>query len=111
MHRSRQPTLHAAKSPPAVLVAREIFQAPLSSELVLLDGAIVAGHYRRSSIGEEIGGRGLVPARTMRATAAECLLCVTSQAMRKHLRDPGVGAGVAPEFMAKRDSELVGIRG
>ena len=27
-----------------------------------------------SSIGEEIGGRGLVPARTMRATVAECLL-------------------------------------
>ena len=36
------------------------------------------------SIGEEIGGRGLVPARTMSATAAECLLRVTSQAIRKH---------------------------
>ena len=47
----------------------------------------------------------------MRATAAECLLPVTSQAIRKHLRDRGVGAGVAPEFMAKRNSELVGIRG
>ena len=66
---------------------------------------------RSSSIGEEIAGRGLVPARTMRATVAECLLRVTSQAIRKHLRDRGVGAGVAPEFMAKRDSELVGIRG
>ena len=62
------------------------------------------------SIGEEIGGLGLVPARTMRATAAECLLPVTSQAIRKHLRDHGVGAGVAPEFMTKRNSELVGIR-
>ncbi|MGP0038236.1 MAG: hypothetical protein ACLP4R_27270 [Solirubrobacteraceae bacterium] len=47
----------------------------------------------------------------MRATAAECLLPVTSQAIRKHLRDRGVGAGVAPEFMAERNSELVGIRG
>ena len=47
----------------------------------------------------------------MRATVAECLLRVTSQAIRKHLRDRGVGAGVAPEFMAKRDSKLVGIRG
>ncbi len=64
-----------------------------------------------SSIGEEIGGCGLVPARTMRATAAECLLRVTSEAIRKHLRDRGVGAGIAPEFMAKRNSELVGIRG
>lgn len=51
-----------------------------------------------SSIGEEIGGLGLVPARTMRATAAECLLLVTSQAIRKHLGDHGVGAGVAPDF-------------
>ena len=65
----------------------------------------------KSSIGEEIGGLGLVPARTMRATAAECLLPVTSQAIRKHLRDRGVGASVAPEFIAKRNSELVGIRG
>jgi hypothetical protein len=42
--------------------------------------------------GEEIGGLGLVPAGTMRATAAECLLPVASQAIRKHLRDRGVGA-------------------
>jgi hypothetical protein len=54
---------------------------------------------------------GLVPARTIRARAAECLLPVTNQAIRKHLRDRGVGAGVAAEFMAKRNSELVGIRG
>jgi hypothetical protein len=47
----------------------------------------------------------------MKATAAECLLPVTSQAIRKHFRDRGAGAGVAPEFMAKRNSELVGIRG
>jgi len=47
----------------------------------------------------------------MRATAAECLLPVTGQAIRKHLRDRGVGAGVAPEFMANRNSELVDIRG
>ena len=52
----------------------------------------------------------LVPARTMRATAAECLLPVTSHAIRKHLRDRGVCTGVAPEFIAKRYSELVGIR-
>ena len=45
----------------------------------------------------------------MRATAAECLLPVMSQAIRKHLRDRGVGAGVAPEFMAKRNSELIEI--
>jgi hypothetical protein len=49
--------------------------------------------------------------RTMRATAAECLLSFLSQAIRKRLRDRGVGAGVAPEFMTKRNSEPVGIRG
>jgi hypothetical protein len=37
------------------------------------------------------------------------LLPVTRQAIRKHLRDRGVGAGVAPEFMAKRNSELIDI--
>jgi hypothetical protein len=62
-----------------------------------------------SSIGEESGGLGLVPAPTMRATAAECLLPVGSQALRKHRRDRGVGVGVAPDFMTKRNSELVGI--
>jgi hypothetical protein len=63
-----------------------------------------------SSIGEEMGVLGLVPARTMRATAAECLLPVTSQAIRRHRRDRGVGAGVAPDFMTKRNSELADIR-
>ena len=63
-----------------------------------------------SSIGEEIGGLELVPAPNMRATAAECLLSVGSQAIRKHLRDRGVGVGVAPDFMTKRNSELVGTR-
>ena len=63
-----------------------------------------------SSIWEEIGVLWLVPARTMRATAAECLLPLTSHAIRKHLRDRGAGAGVAPYFMTKRDSELVDIR-
>jgi hypothetical protein len=53
----------------------------------------------------------LVPARTMRATAAECLLPFTSHAIREHLRDLAGGADVAPEFMAKRNSELVGTRG
>ena len=43
----------------------------------------------------------LVPARTMRATAAECLPPVASHAIRKHGRDRGVCAGVAPEFIAK----------
>jgi hypothetical protein len=57
-----------------------------------------------------MGGLGLVPARTMRATAADCLLSLSSQAIRKHLRDRGVGAGVAPEFLAKHNSQLVGIR-
>jgi hypothetical protein len=38
------------------------------------------------------------------------LAALTSQAIRKHLRDRGVGAGVAPEFIAKRNSQLVGIR-
>ena len=65
----------------------------------------------KSSNREEIGGLGLVSAWTTRATAAECLLPVTRQGIRKHLRDRGDGAGVAPEFMAKRNSELVGIRG
>jgi hypothetical protein len=61
-------------------------------------------------MGEEIGGLGLVLVRTMRATAAERLLPVTSQASRKHLGDRGIGGGVAPEFMTKRNSKLVGIR-
>ncbi len=39
------------------------------------------------------------------------MLRVTSQAIRKYLRDREVGAGVAREFMAKRNSEVVGIRG
>ena len=52
----------------------------------------------------------LVPARTMRASAADCLLPVTSQAIRKHLSDRGACTGVAPEFVAKRYSELVDIR-
>jgi hypothetical protein len=67
-------------------------------------------HCSDSSIGEEIGVLWPVPARTMRATAAECMLPFTSQAIRKHLRDRGVGAGVAPDFMAERNSELVDIR-
>jgi hypothetical protein len=56
-----------------------------------------------------MGVLGLVPARTMRATAAECLQPFTCQAIRKHLCDCGVGAGVAPDFMTKRNSELVGV--
>src|SRR3984885_15830763 len=64
----------------------------------------------KSSNREEIGGLGLVSAWTTRATAAECMLPFTSQAIRKHLRDRGVGAGVAPDFMAERNSELVDIR-
>jgi hypothetical protein len=65
---------------------------------------------RISSIGEEMGVLWLVPARTMRATAAECLPPVTSHAIRKHLRDRGLlGPGVSPDFMTKRDSELVDI--
>jgi hypothetical protein len=48
--------------------------------------------FRVSSIGEEIGGLGLMPARTMRATAAECLLPVTSHAIRKRLRAAPVDA-------------------
>jgi len=47
----------------------------------------------------------------MRATAAEWLLPVTSHAIREHFRDRGVGAGVAPDFRTKRNSELVDIRG
>jgi hypothetical protein len=64
-----------------------------------------------SSIWEDIGGLGLVPARAMRATAAECLLPVTGHAIRKHLCDRGVGAGVAPEFPPRRNSELIGKPG
>ena len=63
-----------------------------------------------SSIGEEIGVLWLVPARTMRATAAECLLPVTSHAIRRHRCDRGVGAGVATDVMTKPTSEFVGIR-
>ncbi len=66
--------------------------------------------YWCSSNREEIGGLGLVSAWTIRATAADCLLPFTCQAIRKHLRDCGVGAGVAPEFMAERNSELLGTR-
>jgi hypothetical protein len=38
------------------------------------------------------------------------LLPFTSHAIRKHPRDRGVGAGVARDFMTKRNSELVDIR-
>ena len=38
------------------------------------------------------------------------LAAFSSQAIRKHLGDRGVGAGVAPDFMTKRNSELVDIR-
>jgi hypothetical protein len=48
-------------------------------------------------------------ARCLRATAAGCLLSFSSHAIRKHFRDRGVCAGVAPESIAKRNSELVGI--
>ena len=45
----------------------------------------------------------------MRATAPDRLLLGASQAIGKHLRDRGDSAGVAPECMAKRNSELIGI--
>jgi hypothetical protein len=38
------------------------------------------------------------------------LLTGTSQAIGKHLRDRTVRAGVAPEFMPNRNSELIGSR-
>ena len=46
-----------------------------------------------------------------RATAPGGLLAGTSQAIGKHLRDRTIAAGVAPEFMPKRNSELIGNRG
>lgn len=46
-----------------------------------------------------------------RATAPGRLLAGTSRAIRKHLRDPAVGTGVAPEFIPKPNSELIGSRG
>jgi hypothetical protein len=115
-------TAHRVKTRPAALLAR-ISGADSSRDAHLLRSlratsatAVCRGQRRRrvsscrSSIREGIGAAGLVPARTMKATAAECLLPVTSQAIRKHLRDRGVGAGVSPQFMAKRNAELVGIR-
>jgi hypothetical protein len=45
-----------------------------------------------------------------RATAPGRWLPVTSHAIRKRHRDRGVCAGVAAEFIAKHNSELVGIR-
>jgi len=39
------------------------------------------------------------------------LLAHTGQTIRNHLRDPTVGAGVAPEFMPKRNSEPIVNRG
>ena len=36
---------------------------------------------------------------------------MTGHFRRAAPRDRGVGVGVAPEFMANRNSELVGIRG
>jgi hypothetical protein len=47
----------------------------------------------------------------MRATASGCLLLCASQAIGKHLRDRGAGAGVPPELMPKRNSEQIGSRG
>ena len=39
----------------------------------------------------------------MRVTAPRVLAGRASQAIGKHLRDRGAGAGVAPEFMPKRN--------
>jgi hypothetical protein len=64
-----------------------------------------------SSIREEIGGLALASVRSMRATASGCLLLCASQAIGKHLRDRGAGAGVPPELMPKRNSEQIGSRG
>ena len=44
----------------------------------------------------------------MRATAPGCLLLGASQAIGEHLRDRGAGAAVAPEFVPKQNSALVG---
>ena len=43
--------------------------------------------------------------------SAGVLAGCTSQAIGKRLRDRAVDASLAPEFMPKRDSELIGIRG
>jgi hypothetical protein len=64
----------------------------------------------KSSIPEEIGGLALASARSMRATPPGCLLLCARQAIGKHLRDRGAGAGVAPEFMPKQNSALVAQR-
>jgi hypothetical protein len=63
---------------------------------------------RGSSIPEELGGLELAPARSITATAPRCLLASATQTVGKHLRDHGAGAGVAPEFMSKQNSALVG---
>ena len=47
----------------------------------------------------------------MRATAPGCLLAGTSQAIGKRLRGRIVRTTVTPEFMPKRNSELIGGRG
>ncbi len=46
-----------------------------------------------------------------RATAPGCLLAGTSQAIGKRLCGRTVGAGVAPEFMPKRNCGLIRNRG
>jgi len=56
-------------------------------------------------------GRALAGARSdYESDSGGGLLPVTSHAIRTHLRDRGVCAGVAPQFIAKRSSQLVGIR-
>lgn len=46
-----------------------------------------------------------------KATALGRLLASTTEAFGKHLRGHIVGAGVAPEFMPKRNSALIGNGG
>jgi hypothetical protein len=100
---------NAKRSPVTFAIGRSV--GPVTAPNLPLRGRAAVRRYSSlSSNREEIGALGLVSAWTIRATAAECLRPVTSQAIRKHLRDRGVGAGVAPEFMAERNSELVGTR-
>ena len=60
-------------------------------------------------LSSEVGGAAGARSVT-RATAPGCLLAGTTQAIGKRLRGGTVGVDVAPEFMPKRNSELV-VRG
>ena len=62
----------------------------------------------RSSSSALLKAAGRAHAQAVRATAPECLLAARVERMSKRGRRCTVGGGIAPEFPAKRNFELIG---